>query len=59
MQVYVTVFPYSHYTKVSTWTDPRCLPSIPLDSFNFKALPPSWERLIDQYGDIYYVKLVL
>ena len=47
---------HSHYTKTSTWTDPRSLSPQPLKDFNWESLPPGWERFMDQEGDIYYVK---
>lgn len=47
---------YSHYTRTSTWTDPRSLVPEPLEEYDWQALPAGWERFIDDYGDIYYVK---
>ncbi|XP_019856326.1 PREDICTED: protein kibra-like [Amphimedon queenslandica] len=45
----------NHYTKTSTWVDPRSLSPLPLDDYNWEALPPGWEKFVDQYGDTYYV----
>ena len=49
---------YSHFTRTTTWTDPRTLSPIPLLEFKWRALPPGWERFQDEYGDIYYVKYI-
>ncbi len=48
----------SHYTHSSTWTDPRTRQPIPMNKFEWNALPPGWERFLDHHGDIYYVKSV-
>ena len=46
----------SHYTKTTTWVDPRSLTPISLMEFEWNTLPPGWERFLDEQGDIYYVK---
>ena len=46
----------SHYTRTTTWTDPRSLVPHPLEDFDWYALPAGWECYKDDYGDIYYVK---
>jgi hypothetical protein len=45
----------NHYTRTSTWTDPRSLSPRPLEEFDWELLPPSWERFMDEHGDVYYV----
>ena len=47
---------HSHFTQTSTWTDPRTLIPVPLKEFDWRGLPPGWERFIDGFGDVYYVK---
>ena len=49
---------FSHLTNTTTWTDPRTLSSVPIDEFNWRGLPPGWERFVDNHGDVYYVKYV-
>ena len=50
---------HSHYTKTSTWVDPRTLCPCPLNEYDWESLPPGWEKFVDQYGDTYYVELVI
>ena len=45
----------SHFTGTTSWTDPRSLQPVPLEDYDWKALPPSWERQLTDAGDIYYV----
>ena len=58
LNMLVTFFPFdfSHYTKSTTWSDPCSRANIPLEQFQWDALPPGWEACIDSNGDLYYVK---